>query len=319
MISTIIIGQRDSLFFNNLDLEIIKKKIGLVIKNESFDVLSLEDLKKEEAALEPDEIKAILIVSESSNNLDIINYCFEKYIEVYMTENVSLKIEYPCVPITIKQNKIYKIQRLVITGWGKIIKRTIDIVGSLAAIILFSPILIILSILVKITSPGPVIFAHSRLGELNKPMKIYKFRSMSGNAEQILRELLANNPAMREEYETTYKIKDDPRVTPLGKWMRKTSMDELPQFFNVLKGDLSLVGPRPVVKSEIAKYGEYASTLLRVKPGLTGLWQVSGRNDLDYSQKVKLDIEYINNWSIKRDLLILIKTPLAVFSKKGAS
>lgn len=200
----------------------------------------------------------------------------------------------------------------------KKLKRIIDIFGAMVGLILFSPLLLVFAVLIKIMSPGPILFKHNRLGEEGKTIKIYKFRTMVENSGQILKEMLDENPAIKEEYETTYKIKNDPRVTPLGRWLRKTSMDELPQFFNILRGDISLVGPRPIVKSELTKYGAFAATLLQVKPGLTGLWQISGRNDLDYSERVELDMEYIKHWSIWLDIKILARTIPAVLSRRGA-
>lgn len=141
---------------------------------------------------------------------------------------------------------------------------------------------------------------------------------MVRDAQQQLAQLLAGDSALRAEYEATYKLRHDPRITPLGRWLRRTSLDELPQLFNVLHGDLSLVGPRPIVASEIDKYGPAAATILRVPPGVTGLWQVSGRSDLDYAERVRLDLDYIAHWSIWLDLRILVATIPAVLRRRGA-
>jgi lipopolysaccharide/colanic/teichoic acid biosynthesis glycosyltransferase len=173
-------------------------------------------------------------------------------------------------------------------------------------------------VLVKLTSRGPVLFGHRRLGEGGTPIRVYKFRSMIADAEMRLQEVLAADPPLRAEYEATYKLRDDPRVTPLGRWLRRTSLDELPQLVNVLRGDLSLVGPRPIVADEIAKYGPASATILRVRPGVTGLWQVSGRSDVDYAERVRLDMEYITHWSLWLDLRILAATLPAVLRRKGA-
>jgi exopolysaccharide production protein ExoY len=171
---------------------------------------------------------------------------------------------------------------------------------------------------VKVTSRGPVLFGHQRLGEAGRSIRVYKFRSMAVNAEARLQELLGTDPVLRAEYEATYKLKEDPRVTWLGRWLRRTSLDELPQLINVLRGDLSLVGPRPIVADEIAKYGPASAAILRVRPGVTGLWQVSGRSDLDYAERVRLDMDYITNWSLWLDLRILSATLPAVLRRKGA-
>lgn len=195
-------------------------------------------------------------------------------------------------------------------------KRFIDIIGGLVGIILFSPLYIFLIIAIKLDSPGPAIFAHKRYGKGGKFINVYKFRSMYQNAEEMLKKL---TPEQKKEWEENFKLKDDPRVTKIGKFLRKTSLDELPQFFNVLKGDMSLVGPRPIVEKELSKYGKYADKFLSVKPGLTGLWQVSGRSDVTYEERVMLDMEYIDSRSILGDIIILIKTFLVIFTKSSGA
>ncbi|MBD3842778.1 MAG: sugar transferase [Campylobacterales bacterium] len=199
-------------------------------------------------------------------------------------------------------------------------KRVFDIVFSLFAIILLSPVYIIVALLIKIKSPGaPVIFAHKRIGKGGKFFRVYKFRTMVANAEQILEDWLENHPEIRAEYEKDFKLKDDPRVIPgIGSFMRKASIDELPQFFNSLLGDMSVVGPRPIVENEVGKYGKYAIKLYSVKPGVTGLWQVSGRNDIDYDERVAIDMEYIDNQTFWGDIKIIIQTVLVMVFKKGA-
>lgn len=195
-------------------------------------------------------------------------------------------------------------------------KRLIDIIGGLVGIIIFSPLYLFLIIVIKLDSPGPAIFAHKRYGKGGKFINVYKFRSMYQNAEEMLKKL---TPEQKKEWEENFKLKDDPRVTKIGKFLRKTSLDELPQFFNVLKGDMSLVGPRPIVEKELSKYGKYADKFLSVKPGLTGLWQVSGRSDVTYEERVMLDMEYIDNRSVLGDFIILIKTFLVIFTKSSGA
>jgi lipopolysaccharide/colanic/teichoic acid biosynthesis glycosyltransferase len=168
------------------------------------------------------------------------------------------------------------------------------------------------------SSPGPVLYGHKRQGLNGKHFKAYKFRSMVMDAEKKLESVLDADPRLKEEWETTHKLRDDPRVTRIGKILRRTSFDEFPQLINILKGEMSLIGPRPVTDPEIEKYGENARRVLSVKPGLTGLWQVSGRSDTDYAERVSYDLYYIQSWSVWLDLWILYRTPGAILHGKGA-
>lgn len=184
-------------------------------------------------------------------------------------------------------------------------KRLMDITGALAGLILLFPTLLLISLMIKLDDPkGKVIFKQVRVGKNGKIFYIYKFRSMVSNAEQLLDQLIDKN----ETTGAMFKMKDDPRVTRIGHFIRKTSLDELPQLFNVLKGDMSLVGPRPPLPREVAKYSSYDKQRLLVTPGCTGLWQVSGRSNVGFDEMVKLDLKYIKNRSIKMDLVIIIKT-----------
>jgi exopolysaccharide biosynthesis polyprenyl glycosylphosphotransferase len=204
---------------------------------------------------------------------------------------------------------------------GAAIKRAIDVAGSLAALVVLSPVLIIIAALVKITSEGPVFFRQKRIGQYGKDFTFLKFRSMYVN----------NDPAIHKEYiqnligkkvsdsEGTYKIKNDPRVTSVGKWLRKTSLDEVPQFINVLKGEMSLVGPRPPIPYEFESYSLWhRRRILEAKPGITGEWQVHGRSRTSFDEMVRMDLRYIRHQSLWLDLKILLKTPFAVFSGDGA-
>lgn len=195
------------------------------------------------------------------------------------------------------------------------IKRVMDIVGSIVGLILLSPVFLILFILVKIDSRGPVFFSHTRLGYKGKPIKIYKFRSMVINAEEMLKNL---TPEQKEEFEKNFKLEDDPRITKMGDILRRTSLDELPQLVNILKGELSIVGPRPIVEKEIELYGQYGAKFLAVKPGLTGNWQANGRSDTTYDERVQLDMDYIDNRSLWLDIKIILKTFVSVFKREGA-
>ncbi|MEH7746753.1 sugar transferase [Neobacillus drentensis] len=194
-------------------------------------------------------------------------------------------------------------------------KRLIDIIGSSLGIILLGFLFIIIAILIKLEDPkGAILFSQKRVGLNGKEFKMYKFRSMISNAEEKLQELLKHN----EVSGAMFKMKDDPRITRIGKFIRKTSIDELPQLFNVLKGDMSLVGPRPPLPREVAVYSEYDKQRLMVTPGCTGLWQVSGRNSLGFGEMVELDLVYMQKRSILFDLKIILKTVLVLFGSKNA-
>ena len=202
--------------------------------------------------------------------------------------------------------------------WNLGIKRFMDITVSLSIGFILLPILLCIALLVKITSPGPVLYGHKRLGLNGKYFKAYKFRSMVIDADKRLRELLDSNPQAKVEWETNHKIKNDPRVTKLGKILRLTSLDEFPQLINILKGEMSLVGPRPIVDDEVEKYGVNFAKIFSVKPGLSGLWQVSGRSDTDYNDRVFFDTYYLQSWSVWLDFWILYKTFWVVIKGKGA-
>ncbi|MGO9013481.1 MAG: undecaprenyl-phosphate galactose phosphotransferase WbaP [Dissulfurispiraceae bacterium] len=203
--------------------------------------------------------------------------------------------------------------------FNRFVKRSFD----LAVAVLFSPILFLLvgviGILVKIDSRGPVFYSHLRLGQKGKLIRVYKIRTMYLDATEKLKEFLEKDQSAKEEWGTFFKLKNDPRVTRIGKWLRETSLDELPQFMNIIKGDMSLVGPRPVLQEEIDYYyKEYADYYFMVKPGMTGLWQTSGRNIINYDYRVKLDTWYVLNWSLWFDIVILVKTIRVVLNKEGA-
>lgn len=177
---------------------------------------------------------------------------------------------------------------------------------------------LVIAILIKLDSPGPIFFRQRRIGRFGRKFQIYKFRTMFQNADQHLQNYLDNSPELKAQWLTTHKLKEDPRVTRLGSLLRKLSLDELPQIWNIIIGDMSLVGPRPIVDAEVEKYGKCFDLYIQVRPGLTGLWQVSGRNDTTYERRVELDEYYIRNRSLKLDLQILWKTVSVVLKKDGA-
>lgn len=196
-------------------------------------------------------------------------------------------------------------------------KRFVDIAGTLVLALVFSPLLILVTLLLA-RDGANILFRHTRIGKNGRAFKVYKFRTMVPNADQVLRELITGNPALRTEWLRDHKLKDDPRVTAIGKFLRKTSLDELPQLWNVLKGEMSLVGPRPIVREELRRYGRAARYYLAIKPGLTGLWQVSGRNDTDYRRRVAMDRHYTSTASLGTDLVVLAKTVDVVLRRRGA-
>ena len=194
-------------------------------------------------------------------------------------------------------------------------KRGIDIVGSLCGLVLLSPILLIIMVLIKLESKGPVIFSQERVGRYGKAFKMYKFRSMVVNAEELKKKLEAQN----EMSGPMFKMKDDPRVTKVGKFIRKTSLDEIPQLVNVLKGDMSLVGPRPSLPKEVAQFELWMHKRHKVKPGLTCYWQVSGRNNIDFEDWMGLDVKYVEERSLWIDIQLIVKTMGVLFGDKNAS
>jgi len=188
------------------------------------------------------------------------------------------------------------------------IKRVGDLFFSSFVLLIGLPLFLLIAFLVKVSSPGPVFFVQQRVGCNHTSFGCIKFRTMSVDAEDSLSRVLAQSPLMKKEFESDFKLKKDPRVTPIGKILRRSSLDELPQFLNVLRGEMSVVGPRPIVEKEIVRYGEYMKDVLSVRPGLTGLWQVSGRNNLSYIKRVELDCEYIESSSFLYDLFIILRT-----------
>ena len=200
--------------------------------------------------------------------------------------------------------------------WGSL-KSIIDIVGACAALILFAPLFLFIAYKIR-KDGGSAFYSHERIGKNGKPFQCLKFRSMVVNSQEVLEELLANDSRAREEWERDFKLRNDPRITPVGNFIRKTSLDELPQLINVLKGEMSLIGPRPVVAEERKYYGEHWDEFLSVKPGMSGLWQVSGRNDTGYDERVGLDIHYIRNWNLWMDVVIAYKTIFVIINPKGA-
>jgi Undecaprenyl-phosphate galactose phosphotransferase WbaP len=203
---------------------------------------------------------------------------------------------------------------------SRLAKRLFDIIFSLAVLIVFSPVYLLLALLIAVNSSGPVFYIQERVGKNFKPFGCIKFRTMVPNADEVLLEMLRTSPQMKQEFEENFKLKCDPRITWIGKFLRVTSLDEFPQFWNVLKGDMSVVGPRPLVDEELVKYGAHIEKVLTVRPGITGIWQVSGRNDIPYPQRVRIDLYYANARTFWMDLWIIAKTfSVVIFPKNNGA
>jgi Undecaprenyl-phosphate galactose phosphotransferase WbaP len=200
---------------------------------------------------------------------------------------------------------------------ARLTKRIFDTLTAIILLVLFSPLLLVIGMLIR-RDGGPALFAHPRVGKRGRIFNCYKFRTMVVNAEEKLETMLQENPSLRNQWEQEFKLKVDPRISPLGRFLRKSSLDELPQLLNVIRGEMSLVGPRPVVSRELSRYADEVGYYLMVRPGMTGLWQVSGRNDLDYDTRVYLDTWYVKNWSLWHDQIILFKTVTVVLQRAGA-
>ena len=195
------------------------------------------------------------------------------------------------------------------------VKRILDIILSIIALVLLSPVFLIISIAIKLDSKGKVIFKHKRIGKNGKEIYIYKFRTMVENAEEVMKTF---TPEQMKEFKENYKLANDPRITKVGNFLRKSSLDELPQLLNILKGDLSIIGPRPIIEEELERYGEKKSTFLSVTPGLTGYWAANGRSCTSYEDRMKMELYYVENISFKLDMKVFFKTVISVIKRQGA-
>lgn len=237
----------------------------------------------------------------------------------FVPELIGLPVANMSVQGLMEENMMMvNVQNNLARPYYRFIKRLFDILLIVGSCWISIPTMIITAGVVWLNDPGPIFFSHIRIGRNGKTFKCYKFRTMVVNANTKLREYLATNPEAKKEWENSYKLKDDPRITKVGHFLRKSSLDELPQLFNVLKGEMSLVGPRPIIRTEIRKYGDYIQDFYLVRPGITGVWQVSGRSDTTYDERVRMDSWYVHNWSVWIDIVYLVKTILVVIKRKGA-
>jgi undecaprenyl-phosphate galactose phosphotransferase len=213
---------------------------------------------------------------------------------------------------------MFRVRNNLKNKWNRAIKLVFDKVATILGGIVIAPVFLLIMLWIKMDSPGPVIFKHKRIGQNGKEFYCYKFRTMCADARERLEELLRTNPELKKEWEENFKLKNDPRVTRSGKYLRSTSLDELPQIINVLKGEMSLVGPRPIIAEEIHYYGKYIDDYYMVRPGITGMWQTSGRSDTGYEQRVQIDTWYVRNWDFWFDVVLLWRTMKVVIQRKGA-
>lgn len=218
----------------------------------------------------------------------------------------------------LSRNLALEVRANLLMAGPRAAKRAVDLVLTVAMLVLLAPLFLLLAVLIKLDSRGPVLYRQGRIGRGQTRFRVWKFRSMCQNADQVLAEYLACNPSLELEWQREHKLRKDPRITRVGRFLRKTSLDELPQLWNVLRGEMSLVGPRPIVDSEVRKYGDSFALYLQVIPGLTGLWQVSGRNECTYRERVELDNYYVRNWSPWLDLYLLARTVRVVATGYGA-
>ncbi|HCI6033334.1 TPA: undecaprenyl-phosphate galactose phosphotransferase WbaP, partial [Klebsiella quasipneumoniae subsp. quasipneumoniae] len=302
--------------------------VGFISGDEDFDddtyIDNLPVLKRSPSWLTNIDKKTQFIVAVESHQSDLRN----KWLRTFMINGYRYVSVIPTLRgmpldstdmsfIFSHEVMIFRVQQNLAKWSSRILKRAFDIFGSLAIIIVLSPLLLYISRKVK-KDGGPAIYGHERIGKGGVPFKCLKFRSMVINSKEVLTALLESDPESKKEWDETFKLKNDPRITKIGGVLRRTSLDELPQLFNVLKGEMSLVGPRPIITAELERYNEEVEYYLLSKPGMTGLWQVSGRSDVDYETRVYLDAWYVKNWSMWNDIAILFKTISVVLRKDGA-
>jgi exopolysaccharide biosynthesis polyprenyl glycosylphosphotransferase len=275
----------------------------------------LDEMLQADSALDQEEI------------LELVNYATNHHISYRFVANQFGLYATNSTVSSLAGIPVIEIRVTPLDGWGRIIKRVFDLIGALCGLIILSPLFVAVALAIKAGDPGPVFYRHRRLSRVGKELYMFKFRSMKQEfsikpkyrgktPEQIFEQM--GRPELAVEFREHQKVHDDPRVSRIGGFLRRTSLDELPQLINVLKGDMSLVGPRPIVQAELDRYGDQGANFLALKPGVTGLWQISGRSDIGYDERVKLDIYYVENWSLLLDIKILLKTVWTVILRKGA-
>jgi Undecaprenyl-phosphate galactose phosphotransferase WbaP len=250
---------------------------------------------------------------------DMVHIASESFQHVMVMPNLSGVTNSAAVARDLSGTLTVEIRQNLLNPWAQRLKRALDLLGAVVGGLLISPLLLTIAVLIKLDSHGPVLFIQERPGLNGGMFRVLKFRTMHPDAEHRMAQLFADNPLLAQEFEKHGKLRDDPRVTVVGRWLRKTSMDELPQLWNVLKGEMSLVGPRPYLVSQVPQMNGNSSIISRTTPGMSGLWQVSGRSEMTFEQRVDLDMYYVRNWSVWLDLVILARTVrCALFERNGA-
>ena len=310
-------------FLNKTSLKL--EEVGYILdkpmsEKRKFNALGrIEDM---ENIIRNKEIDQVFFIQHNDDSIDSIQKYIDLCLEMGVTVRVVLDVSYTkrmhrsdSFVSSVGTFPVITYHTIALNSFERVLKRTMDLVLAILATIILSPVMLITALAIKLDSPGPVIFKLKRVGQNGRIFDIYKFRSMCVDAEAKKETLMSQN----EMDGFMFKIKDDPRVTKVGKFIRKTSIDELPQLFNVIRGDMSLVGTRPPTMEEVAKYKRGQWRRISIKPGITGMWQISGRNDItNFDEVVELDLKYIDNWTIWLDISILFKTVLVLVTKKGA-
>ena len=256
--------------------------------------------------------------TQRSTMIALVNRVSASFPHVVIVPNLGVATASTVVARDLAGTFGIEIKHNLLNRWARRAKRTLDLFGIVVGGLLISPLLLAMVVLIKLDSPGPAFYAQQRLGSGRTHFRCWKFRTMRTDANSLLTDLLQDDAGLRAEWERHHKLRDDPRVTRVGRFLRKTSLDELPQLWNVLRGEMSLVGPRPIVDGEVPKYGEVYDLYQKVVPGISGLWQVNGRSDTSYEERVAMDADYVRNWSVWLDILILARTMVEVIRARGA-
>jgi Undecaprenyl-phosphate galactose phosphotransferase WbaP len=248
----------------------------------------------------------------------MVNVACESFRNILVVPNLNGVTNSAVVARDLAGTFAVELKHNLLDPWPQRFKRTLDLLGAVIGAVVISPVLFAITVLIKLDSSGPAFYGHQRVGAADKHFLCWKFRTMHVNAERLLDEYLQDSPVLRAQWEQNQKLRDDPRVTRVGRFLRRTSLDELPQLWNVLRGEMSLTGPRPIVDAEIPKYGKDYELYKRIRPGMSGLWQVSGRSDISYEKRVAMDSYYVRSWSVWLDFVILARTVTIVLFGRGA-
>jgi Undecaprenyl-phosphate galactose phosphotransferase WbaP len=249
---------------------------------------------------------------------DMVRTASDSFQHIVILPNLSGVTNSAVVARDLSGTLALEVKQNLLNPWAKRLKRALDLFGAVVGGLAISPLLFTIAVLIKLDSPGPALFGHWRLGARDEHFLCWKFRTMHVDAEQILNECLQKRPSLQAEWEKNHKLRDDPRVTRIGRFLRKTSLDELPQLWNIVRGEMSLAGPRPIVDAEVPRYEKDYELYRRIRPGMSGLWQVGGRSEVDYKARVAMDSYYVRNWSVWLDIIILVRTVKTVLFSRGA-